>query len=69
MSIIINRFIILKKPDMEIVRINNNLGKKYKSFLLFGEHPRELITTETSLRLLEKLCNNQENPKIKNILD
>jgi len=54
---------------MEIVRINNNLGKKYKSFLLFGEHPRELITTETSLRLLEKLCNNQENPKIKNILD
>jgi len=26
-----------------------------------------LITTETSLRLLEKLCNNQENPKIKKI--
>lgn len=54
---------------MEIVRINNNMGKKYKSLLLFGEHPRELITTETSLRLLEKLCQNSESPKIKNILD
>lgn len=44
---------------MRVVRLNNIERKKYNSFLLFGEHPRELISSETGLHLVKKLCKNE----------
>lgn len=34
-----------------------------KAYILFGEHPRELISPESGIRFLNDLCDNQEQNK------
>lgn len=43
-------------PSLKVARLNAGQTRENKAFLVFGEHPRELISSETGLRLLQKLC-------------
>jgi hypothetical protein len=43
------------------------MGRQKRAYLLFGEHPRELISPESGLHFLRDLCSNpstQENQRI-----
>lgn len=51
------------------MHINENDDKLYRGFLLFGEHPRELISPETGLKFVQDLCKRRTENKSKRILD
>ncbi len=57
------------EPYIQLVHINENDDKPYKGFILFGEHPRELISPETGLNFIQELCSRRNEPKNKRILD
>jgi len=46
-----------------------NKSHKKKALLIFGEHPRELITAEVGLHLLKDLCKNPPNMNVMLILN
>ncbi|CAD8152123.1 unnamed protein product [Paramecium pentaurelia] len=48
---------LIEDPKVDIITINENA--KFKAFLMFGEHARELISPETGLHLLDSICNNK----------
>ena len=52
--------IILKDPLIKVLTISsreeNTSKTKKKAFILFGEHSRELISSETGFHILTKLC-------------
>ena len=39
-----------------MVTFGENKDKKNKAFIVFGEHAREMISPETGLHMLKKLC-------------
>lgn len=47
-----------ESPLIKEININNSKEKKLRAYLLFGEHPRELISPESGLRFLQDLCEN-----------
>lgn len=50
-------------PKMSMVTFNKNQDKKNKAFVIFGEHARELISPETGLHFVKKLCGDSEEVK------
>ncbi|CAD8187718.1 unnamed protein product [Paramecium octaurelia] len=54
-------------PKLSMVTLNKNQNKPNKGFVLFGEHARELISPETGLHFVKKLCS--ENEEMKSIKD
>lgn len=54
-------------PRLSMVSLNKNKEKTNKAFILFGEHARELISPETGLHFVKKLC--QESEDLKEIKD
>ncbi|CAD8066346.1 unnamed protein product [Paramecium primaurelia] len=56
-------------PLIKEVNINRNQNKKYRAYILFGEHPRELISPESGIHFLNDLCFEKTDPKNKQILD
>jgi len=55
----------LGEPAIHLVTITGKslAENKQKIFYLFGEHPRELISSETGLNLAKTLCGVQEYSK------
>jgi hypothetical protein len=53
---------ILEDPQIEMLKISNEkeIGVKHDSFLLFGEHARELISSETGLNIVKAMCGKVE---------
>jgi hypothetical protein len=45
-------------PRIQEVSINRNAEKRFRGYLIFGEHPRELISPETGMHFLRDLCHN-----------
>ncbi len=60
---------ILDEPAIHLITITDKSPSenKQKIFYLFGEHPRELISSETGLNLAKTLCGVQENFSFTNI--
>ncbi|CAD8106529.1 unnamed protein product [Paramecium sonneborni] len=50
-------------PKLSMVTLNKNQNKPNKGFVLFGEHARELISPETGLHFVKKLCSQNEEMK------
>lgn len=48
---------------ISILHVNKDKNMPNKAFILFGEHARELISPETGLRFLQKLCKGSEEVK------
>jgi hypothetical protein len=53
----------LQEPRVQEVMINEGEGRKMKAYLLFGEHPREMISPETGLNFIRELCYNPTSEK------
>jgi hypothetical protein len=47
-------------PDLNLIKLKGTGEKRLKAFLLFGEHPRELISPETGLKLTKMLCSSHK---------
>jgi hypothetical protein len=48
---------ILDNETVHAVKFGNSAS--FKVFLLFGEHPRELITVELALKFIESICDSE----------
>lgn len=67
---------LLAAPKIQLVTITKkgqmaNIETKQKVFYLFGEHPRELISPETGLNLINTLCGKvaSSNPNLDELLE
>lgn len=59
--------LIQAEPEIYAIDIENKQGDsnlKGKAMIIFGEHARELISTETGLHLLRQLCGTEKNPNV-----
>ncbi len=45
-----------ESPEIYELNISSKSKSSTKGFLLFGEHPREMISPETGLNLVKALC-------------
>eukprot|EP00933_Yihiella_yeosuensis_P015854 TRINITY_DN13694_c0_g1_i1.p1 TRINITY_DN13694_c0_g1~~TRINITY_DN13694_c0_g1_i1.p1 ORF type:complete len:416 (+),score=72.37 TRINITY_DN13694_c0_g1_i1:68-1315(+) len=54
----------LRKVEIDSVRIKGQESNpKYKTFILFGEHARELISAESGYHFIKQLCSGSEQAK------
>lgn len=58
---------IRESPKIGLLSFNKNQNKANKAFIIFGEHARELISPETGLHFVKKLCSDDES--VKSIVD